>query len=195
MAEWQQVIILISVASMVLGAVAAIWQTNIKRLLAYSSIGHVGYALIGLAAGSEEGVRGILIYMAIYLAMNIGTFCCVLSMRKGTAMVENISDLAGLSRHQPLVALALALLMFSMAGIPPLAGFFGKLYIFLAAVDAGLIVLAIIGVLASVIGAFYYLRIIKVMYFDDPVDELERPISIELKIILTLSSGFVLLFS
>jgi len=193
-AEWQQVIVLISVASMVLGAVAAIWQTNIKRLLAYSSIGHIGYALIGLAAGSEEGVRGILIYMAIYLAMNIGTFCCVLSMRKGTAMVENISDLAGLSRHQPLVALALALLMFSMAGIPPLAGFFGKLYIFLAAVDSGLIVLAIIGVLASVIGAFYYLRIIKVMYFDDPVDELERPVSIELKIILTLSSGFVLLF-
>jgi len=193
-AEWQQVIVLISLASMIFGAIAAIWQTNIKRLLAYSSIGHVGYALIGLAAGSEAGVRGILIYLAIYLAMNVGTFCCVLAMRRGGGMVENISDLAGLSRNQPLVAFALALLMFSMAGIPPLAGFFGKLYIFLAAVDAGLITLAILGVLSSVIGAFYYLRIIKIMYFDEPVEAFDRPMAGEIRLILSVSTIFVLLF-
>jgi len=193
-AEWQQVVVVISALSMVLGALAAIQQTNIKRLLAYSSIGHVGYALIGLAAGTEAGVRGILVYMAIYLAMNVGTFCCVLAMRRSGRMVEEIQDLAGLAQSQKALALALALFMFSMAGIPPLAGFFGKLYIFLAAVEAKLYALAIIGVLASVVGAFYYLRIIKVMYFDEPVEPFDRPLAREVGVILVAATLFVALF-
>jgi NADH-quinone oxidoreductase subunit N len=193
-ADWQQVIVLISIASMVLGALAAIWQDNIKRLLAYSSIGHMGYALIGLAAGTEAGVRGILVYMTIYLAMNVGTFCCVLAMRRNGRMVEGISDLAGLARNQPMLALSLAIFMFSMAGIPPLAGFFGKLYIFLAAIESGLYTLAIIGVLASVIGSYYYLRIIKIMYFDEPAEVFDRTIGREVKIILVGTTLFVAFF-
>ena len=193
-ADWQQVIVLISIASMVLGALAAIWQDNIKRLLAYSSIGHMGYALIGLAAGTEAGVRGILVYMTIYLAMNVGTFCCVLAMRRNGRMVEGISDLAGLARNQPMLALSLAIFMFSMAGIPPLAGFFGKLYIFLAAIESGLYTLAIIGVLASVIGSYYYLRIIKIMYFDEPAEVFDRTIGREVKIILVGTTLFVTFF-
>jgi NADH-quinone oxidoreductase subunit N len=152
--EWRQVIWFISVASMLLGAFAAINQRNIKRLMAYSSIGHVGYALIGLAAGTAIGVRGILVYLAIYLFMNIGTFTIILCMRRNGKLVEGIDDLAGLSRTQPGLALAFAIFMFSMAGIPPLAGFFAKVYVFLAAIDAGLYALAVIGVLASVVGAF-----------------------------------------
>ena len=193
-ADWQQVIILLSIASMVLGALAAMWQDNIKRLLAYSSIGHVGYALIGLATATEIGIRGILVYMAIYLAMNVGTFCCVLSMRRTGRMAEGIADLSGLARTQPVMAFALALLMFSMAGIPPLAGFFGKWYIFLAAIDAQLYTLAIIGVLTSVIGAYYYLRIIKIMYFDEPAEAFDKPIGSEIRIILGVSTIFVTLF-
>lgn len=193
--EWRQVIILLALGSMAFGSLAAIWQTNIKRMLAYSSIGHVGYALIGLACGSEVGVRGILIYLAIYLAMTLGTFCCVLAMRRGGNMVENISDLAGMSRNHPLIALALGILMFSMAGIPPMAGFFGKLYIFVAAVDSGLIALAIFGVLSSAVGAFYYLRIVKIMYFDERQEKMDHPLEPELRVILTVSTAFVLLFS
>jgi len=193
-AEWQQVIVLISIASMVLGALAAIWQDNIKRLLAYSSIGHVGYALIGLAAGTEAGIRGILVYMAIYLAMNVGTFCCVLAMRRTGRMVEGITDLAGLARNHPMLALAMAIFMFSMAGIPPLAGFFGKFYIFLAAIDAGLYTLAIIGVLASVVGAYYYLRIIKIMYFEEPAEVFDRTIPREVNFILVGAALFVTFF-
>jgi NADH-quinone oxidoreductase subunit N len=163
---WQQIIILISAGSMLVGAFAAIGQTNIKRLMAYSSIGHVGYALIGLAAGDEAGIRGVLVYMAIYVVMNAGAFGCIVALRKGGVARERIDDLAGLSRTAPMLALAMAVFMFSMAGIPPLAGFFGKLYVFVAAVNAGLWPLAILGVLASVVSAFYYLRIVKVMYFD-----------------------------
>ena len=192
--QWQQVVIFISILSMLLGALAAIWQTNIKRLLAYSSIGHVGFALVGLATGSSEGVRGVVVYMTIYLAMNVGTFCCVLAMRRQGRMYENIEDLAGLSRTSPLLALALAIFMFSMAGIPPLAGFFGKLYVFLAAIDAGLYLLAVIGMLTSVIAAFYYLRIVKIMYFDEPVEAFDRPIGRELGAILALTGLFVVLF-
>ena len=193
-ADWQQIIILISVASMVLGALAAMWQGNIKRLLAYSSIGHVGYALIGLATATELGVRGILVYMAIYLAMNVGTFCCVLSMRRSGRMVEAITDLGGLARTQPILALAFALLMFSMAGIPPLAGFFGKWYIFLAAIDAKFYTLAIIGVITSVIGAYYYLRIIKIMYFDEPAEAFDKPVGGEIRVILGVSTLLVTFF-
>ncbi len=168
-ADWQQIIVFISIASMVLGSFAAIGQTNIKRLMAYSSIGHMGYALVGLAANSEAGVRGVAIYMVIYLVMTLGTFAFILAMRRKEGNVEQISDLAGLSSTNPFMATILTILMFSLAGIPPLAGFFGKWYVFLAAIDAHLYALAIIGVLASVVGAYYYLRIIKIMWFDEPV--------------------------
>ena len=192
--QWQQIVIFISILSMFLGSLAAIWQTNIKRLLAYSSIGHVGFALVGLAAGTAEGVRGVAVYMAIYLVMTAGTFCCVLAMRQHGRMLENIEDLSGLSRTSPLLALALAIFMFSMAGIPPLAGFFGKFYVFLAAVEAGLYLLAVIGVLTSVVAAFYYLRIVKIMYFDEPAEAFDRPIGRDLGAILTVSALFVVLF-
>ena len=179
---------------MILGSLAAIWQTNIKRLLAYSSIGHVGFALVGLAAGSTDGVRGIAIYMAVYLVMTAGTFCCVLAMRQNGRMVEDLTDLAGLSRNAPLMALALAIFMFSMAGIPPLAGFFSKLYVFLAAVDAGLYTLTVIGVLTSVVSAFYYLRIVKIMYFDEPAEAFDRPMGRSLAAIVAVSSVLVVAF-
>ena len=186
---------LLSILSMLLGAFAAIGQSNIKRLMAYSSIGHVGFALIGLAAGTEEGVRGVLIYMTIYLAMTAGTFACILCMRRKTGMVEGIGDLAGLARSNPLLALALAIFMFSMAGIPPLGGFFGKFYVFLAAINAELYALAVIGVLASVVGAFYYLRIVKLMYFDDPVEAFERPIGLEMRAVIAATAIFILFFA
>ena len=192
--QWQQIIVFISIASMVLGAVAAIAQTNIKRLMAYSSIGHIGYALVGLAAGTEDGVRGIAIYMAIYIFMNMGTFACILCMRQKERMVEGIEDLKGLSRTNPMMALALTIFMFSMSGIPPLAGFFGKFYVFMAAVDAGLYTLAIIGVLSSVVAAFYYVRIVKYMYFDEPAEAFDRPIGREMALILTATSLVILLF-
>ena len=192
--QWQQIVILISILSMLLGALAAIWQQNLKRLLAYSSIGHVGYALVGLAAGSKEGITGIGVYMAIYLAMNVGTFCCVLSMRRQGLMAEGIDDLAGLARNHPMMAAAMAVFMFSMAGIPPLAGFFGKLYVFLAAVNEGLYTLAIIGVLTSVIGAYYYLRIVKIMYFDEPADAFDKTAGREVGVIMTVAGLFTLLF-
>ena len=192
--QWQQIVILISILSMLLGALAAIWQQNLKRLLAYSSIGHVGYALVGLAAGSKEGITGIGVYMAIYLAMNVGTFCCVLSMRRQGLMAEGIDDLAGLARNHPMMAAAMAVFMFSMAGIPPLAGFFGKLYIFLAAVNEGLYTLAIIGVLTSVVGAYYYLRIVKIMYFDEPADAFDKTAGREVGVIMTVAGLFTLLF-
>lgn len=173
--QWRQVLTVICVASMLWGAVAAIAQTNIKRLMAYSSIGHVGYALIGLVAGTQDGARGMVYYMLIYLLMNVGTFAVILSMRVKDRYVESIDDLSGLSKTNPGIALVLTIMMFSMAGIPPLAGFFGKYFVFVAAINAGLVPLAVIGVLASVIGAFYYLRLIKIMYFDESTDGFERP--------------------
>ena len=192
--QWQQIVVLISIASMVLGALAAINQTNIKRLMAYSSIGHIGYALVGLAAGTQEGVRGVAVYLAIYVVMNLGTFAVILSMVQKERMVEGIEDLKGLSRTNPMVAFALAAFMFSMAGIPPLAGFFGKLYVFMAAIEAELYTLAVIGVLTSVIGAFYYLRIVKLMYFDEPLEGFDRPMSRETGVILTATALAVGLF-
>jgi len=173
--QWQQVLVFISVLSMGWGAVAAVGQSNIKRLMAYSSIGHVGYALIGLAVGTTDGARGMLFYMLIYIFMNLGTFAVILSMRVKGRAVEDIKDLSGIGRTNPGIALALAIFMFSMAGIPPLAGFLGKFYVFMAAVEAGMIALAVFGLLASVIAAFYYLRLIKIMYFDAPADAFERP--------------------
>jgi NADH-quinone oxidoreductase subunit N len=192
-AEWQQIVVVISILSMALGAVAAIAQTNIKRLMAYSSIGHMGFALVGLAAGSADGVRGVLVYVALYLFMNVGTFACILAMRRGDRMVEEIGDLAGLSTTRPAMAMALAVFMFSMAGIPPMAGFFAKLYVFMAAIDAGLITLAVLGVLSSVVGAYYYIRIVKIMYFDEAVEPFQ-PMSRELGLIVTVTGLVTLLF-
>ncbi|MCH2095817.1 MAG: NADH-quinone oxidoreductase subunit NuoN [Rhodobacteraceae bacterium] len=169
--DWSQVIALLSVLSMFLGAVAAIGQTNIKRLMAYSSIAHMGYALMGLAAGSAMGVQALLIYMAIYITMNVGTFAFILSMERDGAPVTDISGLHMLSKRDPARALAMLVLLFSLAGVPPLVGFFGKLQVLLAAYDAGLIWLAVAGVVASVIGAFYYLRIVFYMYFGDERDD------------------------
>ncbi len=154
----------------------------------------MGFALVGLAAGTETGIRGVLVYLVIYVIMNAGVFCCILAMRRKEGMVESINDLAGLSRTQPMFAFALAMLMFSLAGVPPLAGFFGKFYVFMAAVQAGLWPLAIIGVLSSVVGAFYYLRIVKIMYFDEPAEAFIQPVPGELNAILTLSGLFTLVF-
>jgi NADH-quinone oxidoreductase subunit N len=166
--QWQQIITALAIASMVLGAFAAIGQSNIKRLLAYSAIGNIGYALIGLAAGSPEGARGVVIYLVIYVAMTLGAFGVVLAMRRADGMTEEIDDLSGLAQNNLALATLLAILLFSLAGIPPLAGFFAKFYVFLAAVREGLWPLAIIGVLASVVGAYYYVRIVKIMFFDPP---------------------------
>jgi NADH-quinone oxidoreductase subunit N len=192
--DWQQILVFISIASMVLGAFAAIGQTNIKRLLAYSSIGHMGYALIGLAAGSPEGVQSVIIYMAIYLIMTLGSFACVLAMRRKDGQVETIADLAGLARTNGMLAFFLAVFMFSLAGIPPLAGFFAKYFIFMAAIKANLVMLAVIGVLASVVGAVYYIRIVKLMYFDEPAQAFE-PMVAEVKAVVVLTGLFVLLFA
>jgi len=191
--QWQQIVVFVAIASMALGAFAAIGQRNIKRLMAYSSIGHMGFALVGLAAGTAEGVQGVLVYMAIYVAMTLGTFACILSMRRDGQLVEDIGDLAGLARTNPTMAFFLAMLLFSLAGIPPLAGFFAKFYVFLAAIKAGLFTLAVIGVLASVVGAYYYLVIVKIMYFDEPAKGFE-PMPYELKTVLGVTGLFNLLF-
>jgi NADH-quinone oxidoreductase subunit N len=192
--EWRQVIIFLSIASMVFGAVAAIAQRNIKRLMAYSSIGHVGYALIGLAAGTASGIRGVLVYLAIYLVMNLGAWAVILCMRRRGEMVEEITDLAGLARTQPPLALALAVFLFALTGIPPTAGFFAKLYIFLAAIDANLVGLAVIGVVTSVVGAVYYLRIVRVMYFDEAAEAFDRPIAAELKAVVFVTAIVTMFF-
>ena len=192
--EWRQVIVLISIASMVLGAFAAVAQHNIKRLMAYSSIGHVGYALIGLASGSEEGLQGVLIYMAIYLVMNVGAFACILSMKVNDRMVENIDDLAGTAKSHPMMALGILIFMFSLAGIPPMAGFFGKFFIFKAAIGAELYTLAVIGVVSSVVGAFYYLRIVKIVFFDDLLEMFDKPIDRPIRVIMALTGIVTMLF-
>jgi len=188
--DWQQIVVFISIASMALAAFAAIGQTNIKRLLAYSSIGHVGYALVGLAAGTPEGVRGLIVYLIIYLAMTLGTFGCVLTMRRRDGAVEEIADLAGLARTNRPMAFVLAMMMFSLAGIPPLAGFFAKYFVFLAAIQAGLVALAVIGVVLSVVGAYYYLRIVKLMFFDEAVEPFE-PMPAEVKVVVAVTGLFV----
>ncbi|MFD1744012.1 NADH-quinone oxidoreductase subunit NuoN [Rhizobium helianthi] len=189
--DWQQVVVFISIASMLLGSFAAIGQKNIKRLMAYSSIGHMGYALVGLASGSETGVSGVALYMLIYMVMTLGTFACIMSMRsKDDTVLENIDDLAGLSSTNPFMAVVLTALMFSLAGIPPLAGFFAKYFVFVAAIEAQLYALAVIGVLSSVVGAYYYLRLVKVMWFDAPVSEFARSTG-QLRLVFGLSGLFV----
>ena len=196
--SWQQIIIFLSLLSMILGSFAAIMQTNLKRLMAYSSIAHMGYALVGVASGLLEGVSGVLIYMAIYIIMNVGAFIIILSMRRDNQIVEEIYDLKGISKTHPFLAFSFVTILFSMAGIPPLAGFFGKWLVFYSAVNANLVFLAIIGVLTSVVGAFYYLRIIKIMYFDENdvnLDVIENKSSMAilgLMLFLTLSFGIFL---
>jgi len=192
--QWQQVIIVISVITMYVGALGALKQTNIKRLMAYSSIGHMGFVLVGLAAGTQVGAQSVLVYMSIYATMSLGTFAAIMLMQRRGEHVEEISDLSGLAKERPVFAAVIAILMLSMAGIPPLAGFFGKLMVFSAAVDAGLLVLAILGVLSSVIAAFYYLKIIKIMYFDTADQPLDNEISSRLKIVLGISALFNLLY-
>jgi NADH-quinone oxidoreductase subunit N len=192
--DWQQVIVFVSALSMVVGALGALMQTNIKRLLAYSSIGHVGYALMGLAAGNAAGVSSILIYFTLYVAMSTGAFAIILMMQRDGETKEGIADLAGLARNHPRMAFALAVFMFSMAGIPPLAGFFGKLYVFLAAVHAGLYPLAVIGVLSSVVACFYYLKVVKVMYFDESEKPFDAGVSSVLKLVMWACTAVTVLF-
>ena len=194
LADWQQVVVFISIASMLLGSFAAIGQKNIKRLMAYSSIGHMGYALVGLAAGNQTGVSGVMLYMVIYMVMTLGSFAIIMSMRrKDGTVVEEVNDLAGLSTTNPFMATVLTILMFSLAGIPPLAGFFAKYFVFVAAIEAKLYALAIIGVLASVVGAYYYLRVIKLMWFDEATGEFAR-VSGSLRLVFGLSGLFVLAY-
>jgi NADH-quinone oxidoreductase subunit N len=191
--DWRQIVVFLSIASMALGAFAAIGQTNIKRLLAYSSIGNMGYALVGLAAGTEQGVQGVVLYMIIYTIMTLGSFACVLAMRRDGRMVEDIADLAGLARNHKGLAFVFAMLMFSLAGIPPLAGFFAKYFVFWAAMQSGLFTLAVIGVVSSVVGAYYYLRIVKIMYFDEPKAAMDR-MDGEVKLVAYAAGAFALLF-
>jgi NADH-quinone oxidoreductase subunit N len=191
--QWRQIVVFLSLASMLLGSFAAIGQRNIKRLMAYSSIGNVGYILIGLAAGTPEGIQSVLIYLLVYVVMTLGSFAVILGMRHKNGLVENVDDLAGLARTNPFMGFVMAMMMFSLAGIPPLAGFFAKFYVFLAAIEAELYWLAVIGVLASVVGAFYYLRIVKIIYFDEPTTTFEK-LPIELKAVIGLSGAFVLFY-
>jgi NADH-quinone oxidoreductase subunit N len=191
--QWQQIVVFVSLASMALGSFAAIGQRNFKRLMAYSSIGHMGFALVGLAAGTSEGVQGVLIYIAIYVTMTLGVFAVILSMRRTTGMVESIDQLAGLARTHPTMAFFLAMLLFSMAGVPPLAGFFAKFYVFVAAIHAGLYLLAVLGMVTSVVGAYYYLFIVKLMYFDEPVGKFEQ-MPYELRVVLAICGLFNILF-
>jgi len=192
--QWQMIIIFISLASMILGAVAAIGQTNIKRLMAYSSIGHMGYALAGLATGSNEGIQSTVIYLSIYLLMNLGVFSCIFMMKRNDIFYEDIRDLSGLSKNHPIISICLLLLLFSLAGIPPLAGFFAKFYVFMAVIKVEMYTLAIIGLITTVISAFYYLRIIKTIYFDAPEEIFESNQNLGLKISLFLSTIIVLVY-
>jgi NADH-quinone oxidoreductase subunit N len=192
--QWQQIVAFLAIASMVLGAFAAIGQQNLKRLMAYSSIGNMGYALTALAAGTEAGVQGVAVFMATYLMMTAGVFACILALRTQKGHAETISDLAGLSKSRPGMAFVLAMLMFSLIGIPPLAGFFGKFYAFAAAIQAKLYILAVIGIVSSVVSAFYYLRIVKVMYFEEPTITY-RDGAMEVKAVLGVTFAFVFLFA
>jgi NADH-quinone oxidoreductase subunit N len=190
--DWRPIIAILAVASMAVGSFSAIVQTNIKRLMAYSSIGHMGFALVGLAAGTASGVSAVLFYMAVYVAMTVGAFACILLMRRRGGMTESIEDLAGLTSTNPGLAIVMTVLLFSLAGVPPMAGFFGKLYVFLAAVDAGLIWLAIVGAILSVVSAYYYLRIIWIMWFNDPVPGFEREVGSRLGAIAMISALLLL---
>ena len=192
--QWQAIIIFLSIASMIVGAVAAIGQQNIKRLMAYSSIGHMGYALAGLATGTNEGIQSLIIYLTIYLVMNLGAFGCIFMMKRENIFYENINDLSGLSKNHPILAFSFLIILFSLAGIPPLAGFFAKFYIFMAVIEVKMYALAIIGLVTTVVSAFYYIRIIKVIYFDKPKKPFDKNYDFGLKISLILSSILILVY-
>ena len=192
--HWQTIIIFLSIASMILGAVAAIGQSNIKRLMAYSSIGHMGYALAGLAPGTNAGIQSTIIYLTIYLVMNLGAFGCIFMMKRENVFHEKINDLSGLSKNHPMLALGFLIILFSLAGMPPLAGFFAKFYIFMAVIEAKMYTLAIIGLVTTVVSAFYYLSIIKVIYFDEPIEPFEKNYDWGLKASLVLSTILILIY-
>ncbi len=192
--QWQMIIIFISLASMILGAVAAIGQSNLKRLMAYSSIGHMGYALAGLATGNNKGIQSTIIYLSIYLIMNLGVFSCIFMMKKKNIFYEDIQDLSGLSKNHPIISFCLLVLLFSLAGIPPLAGFFAKFYIFMAVIKVEMYTLAIIGLITTVISSFYYLRIIKIIYFDEPKEIFEANQNLGLRVSLFLSTLIILMY-
>jgi NADH-quinone oxidoreductase subunit N len=192
--QWQDIIIFLSIASMILGSVAAIGQTNIKRLMAYSSIGHMGYALAGISTGSTEGIKSSILYLTIYLIMNVGAFSCIFMMKRGNVFFEDISELSGLSKNRPLLSLSFLLLLFSLAGIPPLAGFFAKFYIFMSVLQVEMYALAIIGLITTVISAFYYLRIVKIIYFDKSKEPFDEKVSMGLKITLLMTCMIIALY-
>ena len=192
--QWQPILIFLSIASMIFGAVAAIGQKNLKRLVAYSSIGHIGYALAGLSIGTNEGVQSSIVYISIYVVMNLGLFSCLLMIKRSDQYFETIDDLSGLSKNHPVLSLSLLVILFSLAGIPPLAGFFAKFYIFKAVIEQSMYFLAIVGLLSTVIAAFYYLRIIKVIYFDDEKEKYDSDHSIWLRVSLTFSTLLILLY-
>ena len=192
--QWQIIIVFLSIASMIFGAVAAIGQKNLKRLVAYSSIGHMGFALAGLSSGTNEGIQSSIIYISIYLIMNLGLFSCLFMMKRNDKYYENIDDLSGLSKNHPLISLSFLIILFSLAGIPPMAGFFAKFYVFTAVVKESMYFLAITGLLSTVISAFYYLRIIKIIYFDPEKEKYDTDYNIGLKITLSLSTLLILLY-
>jgi len=192
--QWQMIIIFLSLASMIFGAVAAIGQKNLKRLIAYSSIGHMGYALAGLAVGTNYGIQNSIIYICIYLIMNLGVFCCLFTMKRNNQFFDNLEDLSGLSKNHPIISLSLLILLFSLAGIPPLAGFFAKFYIFISVIEQSMYFLAIVGLISTVISAFYYLKIIKIIYFDSPKEKYDQINYLGLKISLAVSTLFILLY-
>ena len=192
--QWQMIIIFLSLASMIFGAVAAIGQKNLKRLIAYSSIGHMGYALAGLAVGTNYGIQNSIIYICIYLIMNLGVFCCLFAMKRNNQFFDNLEDLSGLSKNHPIISLSLLILLFSLAGIPPLAGFFAKFYIFISVIEQSMYFLAIVGLISTVISAFYYLKIIKIIYFDPPKEKYDQINYLGLKISLAVSTLFILLY-
>ena len=192
--QWQMIIIFLSLASMIFGAVAAIGQKNLKRLIAYSSIGHMGYALAGLAVGTNSGIQNSIIYICIYLIMNLGVFCCLFMMKRKDQFFDNMEDLSGLSKNHPIISLSLLVLLFSLAGIPPMAGFFAKFYIFISVIEESMYFLAIVGLISTVVSAFYYLRIIKIIYFDPPKEKFDQVSYFGLKISLAISTLLILLY-
>ena len=192
--QWQMILIFLSIASMLFGAIAAIGQTNLKRLIAYSSIGHIGYVLAGLATGSNDGIQSSIIYITIYIIMNLGLFSCLLMMKRNNEYYEDIEDLSGISKNHPLISLSLLIILFSLAGIPPLAGFFAKFYIFKSVLEQSMYFLAIVGLLSTVVAAFYYLRIIKIMYFDKNKEKYDSDHSLWIKFSLSISTILILIY-
>jgi len=192
--QWQTIIIFLSVSSMIFGAFAAIGQSNIKRLMAYSSISHIGYALAGIATGTNSGIQSTIIYLTIYLVMNLGAFGCIFALKRENVFYENINDLSGISKHHPMLALSFLIIFFSLAGIPPLAGFFAKFYVFMAVIEVKMYTLAIIGLITTVVSAFYYLRVIKIVYFDEAKTPFEENYDFGLKAILILTSVMILIY-